>query len=374
MAILESQYNRPMNPILQRNRINECRQKGDLQAYINEFQILSGGLSENLEAERMSYFIRGLRSATLQAFVVSMNPRTIMDAQAAALTMQHSITGTAAPAQHMEIDAASVRKNKKPPSPCRYCQGNHWNRECTKRNFNRQRQATVAEEVDTTELSFNSIPAETNKRSTPYYCSGLALTAAPTSAPLPIIEILLSQGLTVRLLVDSGASACFILQPFVTSRHLRTEPCEPVEIRLADGRTTKVVSKVSGVVSYKDVPRVNVAFLVLEQLEARPFDAILGTPWLRAATPRINWTSLRVSESLQTLLPVTIEPRTRFWAQQFPRVFSAELPVLPKHRGELDHAIDLQSRKTPYVPPYRLNRQEHVRLVLEALQQHNLIL
>ena len=85
-------------------------------------------------------------------------------------------------------------------------------------------------------------------------------------------------------LVDSGASFNFILQHLVNRLGWRLHTQVPLEIRLANGDRLAFLGAVCGLVQCGKW-QAHVYFLVLDLM----FDLVLGTPWLTAANPRMDW-------------------------------------------------------------------------------------
>eukprot|EP00884_Botryococcus_braunii_P013728 jgi/Botrbrau1/22356/Bobra.0002s0034.1 len=93
-------------------------------------------------------------------------------------------------------------------------------------------------------------------------------------------------GRTVRILLDSGASANFIDDKLVQELALPTESLSShVTVRVADGRTSMVGHSVS-----TDLTVGTLGFRVTcLPTELMYYDLVLGKPWLTAFNPVVNW-------------------------------------------------------------------------------------
>ena len=101
----------------------------------------------------------------------------------------------------------------------------------------------------------------------------------------------------VRVLLDSGASDCFISPEFIRRNHITTSPLStPISLRLFNGtlQSKSITDDVELTLSSTDgVPRVSTRFLI-SPLDAA-CDAVLGLNWLTETNPKINWATRSVA-------------------------------------------------------------------------------
>lgn len=117
------------------------------------------------------------------------------------------------------------------------------------------------------------------------------------------------------LLIDSGASYNFIADSYIAKHHLTTSPINGPTIQLADGTLYAITRQLTTTV------RIG-AYLGKISAYALPlqcsYDVILGTPWLAATNPAINWRqrSLTVQQHGQSIVlrPMDLphKPKTPF--------------------------------------------------------------
>ena len=102
---------------------------------------------------------------------------------------------------------------------------------------------------------------------------------------------------TIRVLLDSGASDCFISPEFISRSHLTPRPLsDPINLRLFDGTLQRksITDDVELTLSSVDgVPRVSTRFLITPLDTA--CDAVLGLNWLTETNPKINWATRSVA-------------------------------------------------------------------------------
>jgi hypothetical protein len=178
-----------------------------------------------------------------------------------------------------------------------------------------------------------------------------------------------------HILLDSGASDCFISPKFLA--HTQIPPCSlpiPITLHLFDGtlRVKSITNFVELTLSSTNgVPRISTRFLVT------PFDvacnAVLGLNWLTETNPKINWAThsiartpiadyktvllcaILTSEPLKDL-PVMeddednhpdplkfVPPEYHDFANVFSKTSALQLP--PSH--PFNHTIDLENNVTP---------------------------
>jgi hypothetical protein len=93
-------------------------------------------------------------------------------------------------------------------------------------------------------------------------------------------------GREVRVLLDSGASANFVSETLLHELSLPTVPMSsPVNVRVADGRTSVVQSSVTTDLSVGSL-QFGVTCLPTELYH---YDVVLGKPWLTLFNPVVNW-------------------------------------------------------------------------------------
>ena len=93
-------------------------------------------------------------------------------------------------------------------------------------------------------------------------------------------------GRTVKVLLDSGASANFIDNAFVSELALPTIPMSsPVTVRVADGRTSVVGNSVTTDLT---VGTLHLGITCIPT-ELSHYHLVLGKPWLTAFNPVVNW-------------------------------------------------------------------------------------
>lgn len=105
-----------------------------------------------------------------------------------------------------------------------------------------------------------------------------------------------------EILLDSGASSCFLSSTFVKRGNLTARPCEPAKIIFADGNSqvsTHSCTAELELCGTKD----KVTFRVIDSNH----DAILGLPWFKSANPVINWSTGTVSLNPATATSTTAE-------------------------------------------------------------------
>ena len=101
----------------------------------------------------------------------------------------------------------------------------------------------------------------------------------------------------VRVLLDSGASDCFISPEFIHCNHITPSPLSaPISLHLFNGtlQSKSITDDVELTLSSTDgVPRVSTCFLI-SPLDAA-CDAVLGLNWLTETNPKINWATRSVT-------------------------------------------------------------------------------
>jgi len=97
------------------------------------------------------------------------------------------------------------------------------------------------------------------------------------------------EGVTVKVLLDSGAMGMFIDKRTVAKHGFMLQKLErPIMVRNVDGTNNSreaIIHQVEANVYYKGyVERIKMDVCDLEKMEV-----ILGMPWLQAHNPEINW-------------------------------------------------------------------------------------
>jgi hypothetical protein len=115
--------------------------------------------------------------------------------------------------------------------------------------------------------------------------SGLIVNAPDLSSTCIEFEGTLA-GRLVSVLLDSGASANFVNSDLVHELSLPTAPISsPVNVRVADGRTSVVKHSVTADLS---VGTMHFGVICMPT-ELYHYDFVLGKPWLTVFNPFINW-------------------------------------------------------------------------------------
>ncbi len=95
-----------------------------------------------------------------------------------------------------------------------------------------------------------------------------------------------------RVLVDCGATSCFVDNDFVTSSSITTSPLEaPIPVRNADGSLNRGGPILSVIDVFLSTPLTEERITLEVTSLAGPFDIILGLPWLKRHNPLIDWVS-----------------------------------------------------------------------------------
>ena len=192
----------------------------------------------------------------------------------------------------------------------------------------------------------------------------------------------------VHVLLDSGASDCFISPEFIDHNHIISSPLLiPISLRLFNGslQSKLIIDDVELTLSSADrVLRVSTCFLV-SPLDAA-CDAVLGHNWLTETNPKINWATRSVvwtpipdyktallhailtSDTLDDPLLIPddedemhpdplkfIPSHYHDFADVFSKMSALQLPP----SRPFDHAIELEDGATPgYSPIYSVSEPE----------------
>ena len=97
------------------------------------------------------------------------------------------------------------------------------------------------------------------------------------------------EGITVKALLDSGATGMFIDRKMAAKYRFRLQKLErPVVVRNVDGTnnsTGAIIHQVEVNVYYRS----HVERMRMDMCDLGKTDVILGMPWLQAHNPEINW-------------------------------------------------------------------------------------
>ena len=119
----------------------------------------------------------------------------------------------------------------------------------------------------------------------------LCVTAPGDEVTLITLQIEVTEGLSLRSLVDCGASNNFIRRQSLEDRRLkfveRDIPLTRMKVRLATGVSVTVNIRVVAIHYMLEEKKYDNEFIVLD-LDDK-FDVILGLPWLRRYELGISW-------------------------------------------------------------------------------------
>ena len=105
------------------------------------------------------------------------------------------------------------------------------------------------------------------------------------------LKLELTQGMTLRALVDCEASNNFVRSQSLDNRDLeyveREIPLTRMTVRLATGAPVTVMKRVVGITFTLKGVQYDDDFIILD-LDDK-FDVILGLPWLRRYEPQVSW-------------------------------------------------------------------------------------
>src|SRR5271170_178474 len=122
-------------------------------------------------------------------------------------------------------------------------------------------------------------------------------TLSTVSSSRSFIIPLLMNSTPIRVLLDCGASDCFISPNFTTQHHLQTHPLSmPISLCLFDGtlKEKSIINHIPLTLSKADgIPCVSTHFLVSPLNPA--YDAVLGLNWLTETNPAVNWSTREVN-------------------------------------------------------------------------------
>ena len=118
----------------------------------------------------------------------------------------------------------------------------------------------------------------------------LFVSALGDEVPLITLNLEVTKDMSIRALVDCGASNNFVRRQSLEDRRLkfveRVTPPTRLTVRLATGASIAVMKSVVGFrYTLKDL-QYNDDFIVLDLDDE--FDVILGLPWLRRYDPRVS--------------------------------------------------------------------------------------
>jgi hypothetical protein len=93
-------------------------------------------------------------------------------------------------------------------------------------------------------------------------------------------------GKNARIMLDSGATGCFVSKPFITRDGMMTETLsKPESVRIANGKTLHITEQARLTFRLGKYEHSRI-FKILDLVH---FGIILGKDWLKEANPRINW-------------------------------------------------------------------------------------
>jgi hypothetical protein len=166
---------------------------------------------------------------------------------------------------------------------------------------------------------------------------------------------------TIQALIDSGATLNFIHEALVSNLGLPVQPCPPVKVRLADGRTlTHSDRQVTLNFTIAGVPHTQ-TFLVAP---IGIHSMIFGMPWLETVNPLVDWRLKTVM-----LRPSTSQPPTMLTpAPQIRENDAATKPTRKKSRRSRPRKPRTPNTNEPSSPPQvrltrRINSNDQVYLL-----------
>ena len=119
----------------------------------------------------------------------------------------------------------------------------------------------------------------------------LCVSAPGDEVSLITLKLEVTNGLSLRALVDCGASNNFVRRQSLEDRRLkfveRDTPPTRMTVRLATGASITLMKRVVGIHYTLEGDEYDDDFIVLD-LDDK-FDVILGLPWLRKYEPRVSW-------------------------------------------------------------------------------------
>ena len=119
----------------------------------------------------------------------------------------------------------------------------------------------------------------------------LCVAARSDEVSLITLKIEVTKDMSLRALVDCGASNNFVRRQSLDDRRLkyveRETPPTRMTVRLAIGASVAVKKRVVGILDTLEGKKYDDDFIVLE-LDDK-FDVILGLPWLRRYEPWVSW-------------------------------------------------------------------------------------
>ena len=119
----------------------------------------------------------------------------------------------------------------------------------------------------------------------------LCVSAPGDDVSLITLKLEATNDLSLRALVDCGASNNFVRRQSLEGRRLkfveRDIPLTRMTVRLATGASITVEKRVVGIHYTLEGEQYDDDFIVLD-LDDK-FDVILGLPWLRKYEPRVSW-------------------------------------------------------------------------------------
>ena len=119
----------------------------------------------------------------------------------------------------------------------------------------------------------------------------LCVVASSNEVSLITLKLEVTQGMSLRALVDCGASNNFVQRQSLDNRELEyiEQEITPTRmtVRLATGASVAVMNRVVGITYTLKGVQYDDDFIILD-LDDK-FDVILGITWLRRYKPQVSW-------------------------------------------------------------------------------------
>ena len=186
-------------------------------------------------------------------------------------------------------------------------------------------------------------------------------TSTEVSGMLLVTATLEVNGQSLRVddaLVDSGASICFVRKALLPHKWMHKGSNRPQPVVLADGSLLPKEKTGSMTRPVQVQVGTSTSTLMFREVEGLSYPVILGTPWLQATNPTINWESMSISETVTT--PGAI-PEPRHQSQNPSRTHLASVTpdfqpgnnqeCLPAEYYDFEHLCEKKSADK--LPPHR---------------------
>ena len=119
----------------------------------------------------------------------------------------------------------------------------------------------------------------------------LFVATSGNEVSLITMKLEVTQGMSLRTLVDCGASTNFLRRQSLDNKELEyiehEIPPTRMTVRLATGASVTVMKRVVGITYTLKGVQYDDDFIMLD-LDDK-FDVILGLPWLRSYKPQVSW-------------------------------------------------------------------------------------